>query len=810
MSSPTEEKEKIKLVCPRCKKSKRELRPGSLTAWVFRSSTCDCTKVLNEDYQSGATKEPALPKLGEQYEVIELIGSGGMGFVYSVLDSVKKEVFAVKILHEEYKDDKELVKRFLQEAKMLSNLDHPNLIKIHDHGFTKHGSPYLVMDFIEGQSLGEALEQNESLDGETIINTTREILSALEYIHSEGIIHRDLKPTNVLLQELPDGSLRARLVDFGIAKLSRSEDRESLELTQTGDVFGTPSYMSPEQCMGFQLDERSDIYSLGCLIYEMMTGHPPFEASSPVRVVLQHIGEEPTPPQARLKMPNHQALQSIVLRCMAKDTNERYQSIADLTKDFSTLENGKGQRIRIHSKKKRSSLSTVQALMLFTSLVFLLGYVSTLFNPAPALLLAPLLFSVLLPFFIFKLVRFYRKFGVGESEKEFGQFSLLVCLSGFFASALPVVLILTGVFEPLPGHCQSFFIFPFLAHLFFAIATVSAIINLFFSSDARHNGIRGGLKRLTILCALTILPTCFLLPNFLAGYSVLNNVGLEKLARSFVSTSLLLDKQSSAYERMAEILRSSDPKAAIDSLSKALEASGYVENDVSSPYHRMLIRKRSQLLNQIGSREKAILDISMLIQEFNKNHDVDHWKYDMKLRTWRGEYFLEYGEFDAAIHDFTNAISINPGVDSADAYLGRALCYFRKGEIDKAQKDLSLVLSLKELNQFKKAEILIKRAAILEASGKPDLAQKDYIASSRLLSGFDKSANYLPAYAKWIKTVKSNTLAEKIRPYLMRALVAKKLGQMKEYNADLKIAEQFGYDLKDLFPNFEQRSGIKL
>lgn len=204
-----------------------------------------------------------------RYEVLSLAGKGGMSAVYRARHLLTQRIVALKLMHSHLLTDESAVRRFQQEAKAASRLHHINAISVLDMGITNDGQPYLTMDFLEGRSLSEEIRSCGKIEAMRSIHVFLQVCAALAHAHDQRIVHRDLKPSNVMLIQADDDPDFVKVVDFGIAKILR-EGSESLKLTATGDVFGSPYYMSPEQCMGNQLDARSDIYSMGCLMYEAL------------------------------------------------------------------------------------------------------------------------------------------------------------------------------------------------------------------------------------------------------------------------------------------------------------------------------------------------------------------------------------------------------------------------------------------------------------------------------------------------------------------------------------------------------------
>ncbi|MBS1999619.1 MAG: serine/threonine protein kinase [Cyanobacteria bacterium SZAS LIN-2] len=286
---------------------------------------------------------PKEVRLGKDYEVLALLGEGGMGYVYKVKDKRKNQVLAVKVVRPELAADPRALKRFEQEAEAAMGLIHPNLVPVYGQGITGDGAPYLVMEYQAGTPLDKLLKEEKLIEADRAVDIFMQICDALEHAHAKGIVHRDLKPSNIILTATNINADVVRIVDFGIAKvLAAPESRETFELTNTGDLFGSPGYMSPEQCMGYQLDARSDIYSLGCVMYELLSGKPPFNCDNPVQTIVKHLSEAPErlklTPAGGKSIP--EALEDLVLRCLEKDPRNRYQSMEQLRKDLSSIQIG--------------------------------------------------------------------------------------------------------------------------------------------------------------------------------------------------------------------------------------------------------------------------------------------------------------------------------------------------------------------------------------------------------------------------------------------------------------------------------------
>jgi serine/threonine protein kinase/tetratricopeptide (TPR) repeat protein len=269
--------------------------------------------------------------IGEKYEILAVIGGGAMGLVYKARHTLMKRVVAIKMLHPNMLPDAGTVMRFKKEAEALSCLNHPGILTVFDFGISTQGQPYLVTDYLEGQTLGELLESTQVVPWQRTVNIFMQVCSALAHAHKNGVIHRDIKPSNIMLTEFEDQQDVVKILDFGIAKVITEETENSSQLTRTGEVFGSPLYMSPEQCRGKSLDARSDIYSLGCVMFRTLTGQPAFFGQDLVECLYKHVNE--AAPSLREMTPEAnipEALEQVVLKCLAKDQNDRYQTMVEL------------------------------------------------------------------------------------------------------------------------------------------------------------------------------------------------------------------------------------------------------------------------------------------------------------------------------------------------------------------------------------------------------------------------------------------------------------------------------------------------
>lgn len=290
--------------------------------------------------------------LGNRYEILEKVGSGGMAVVYKAKDRLLNRFIAVKMLRDEYVNDQEFLDKFKMEAQSAASLSHTNIVNIYDVG-AEDDMPYIVMEFVSGVTLKEYIEKSDGfLKNQQIADFSRQIALALEHAHSNRIIHRDIKPHNIMVSN--DGTLK--VADFGIASAITEATT-----SYTGEAIGSVRYSSPEQARGRNVDVRTDLYSLGVLMYEMATRQVPFEGDTAVEIALKHMKDDIVPP-SEINSLFHKGLESVVMRSLLKNINERYQTARELIDDLNKIINNPNENVAFYDFESDSPTQKIPSL----------------------------------------------------------------------------------------------------------------------------------------------------------------------------------------------------------------------------------------------------------------------------------------------------------------------------------------------------------------------------------------------------------------------------------------------------------------
>lgn len=358
---------------------------------------------MMEESQFGPQTAHSQPKMSadqlrlpDHIQDVELLAQGGMGAVFKARHRLTGAKLAVKVMLPELAKDANHLQRFIQEAKLVCKLSNPHIVAIHECAIMDNTIPYMVMDFVEGETLKQRLERVPGLTVKEALDIFSQAADALLHAHKKGVIHRDLKPANIMLTKSDDNEIVVKVLDFGLAKVfdKRADDDTLALLTATGEVLGTPYYMSPEQVLDEPLDQRTDIYSLGCVMYHVMTGVVPYPGTSAIQVLSKHA-HDPLPnmddsPRGAACPPS---LKRIILKCLEKDRADRYASMEDLQKDLTQYRDSGTVRRRITGKEKRSASNLIQGAIAF---IVSFGVISLIAWALPKLtpLLQPILQAI--------------------------------------------------------------------------------------------------------------------------------------------------------------------------------------------------------------------------------------------------------------------------------------------------------------------------------------------------------------------------------------------------------------------------------
>ena len=376
-----ESQEEIKF-CGTCGKRVESGRVGSITQFVFRSDSCNCefpkvqSDTKSSDFESkpftGFEEADAEVELDlesdrfplERYKPIELLGSGANGSVYLARDRLLGKKVAVKTLH--FLNKEQLI-QFQYEARATSKMVHPNIIEILDFGATEAGTPYMVLEYFEGIPVSELLKGKEFVNVEEALAIIKLTARALSHSHEQGIFHRDLKPSNILIKDIDKEEMK--LIDFGIAHVS--ELTGNLTEYQGKTLAGTPNYMSPDVASGFKYTEASEVYSLGCVLFELLTGRPPFTGDSALEVLAKHSQERAPNVTSVSQLEIVPEIENIVSICLKKDPGDRYgnmNQLLDAIEQIRMKPNTSAQSISEESKEEKPNSRS--SLLLITCMLF--------------------------------------------------------------------------------------------------------------------------------------------------------------------------------------------------------------------------------------------------------------------------------------------------------------------------------------------------------------------------------------------------------------------------------------------------------
>jgi serine/threonine protein kinase len=366
-------------ICASCGKRLAGGRRGTLTQWIFRADLCDCEAPsgVREQAQSAAESAPVETRNGvdeleelpmepgtfpvERYAPIRCLGTGACGAVFLCIDRLLNKKVAVKVLN--YLSREQLV-AFQREAKSTSQIIHPNIVKVLDFGVSDGKFPYMVLEYVDGLSLEQILEQRQTLTIQEALPLFNQVCDALIFAHNHGLFHRDLKPTNIVVVGFGLDDIDVRLIDFGLGFTKQQTT------TQGKSVAGSPAYMSPDQLLGRQFDERSEIYSFGCVMFEVLTGRPPFVSETALQTISLHAqAAPPSLSEAHGSIIFPEAMESVIATCLTKSPEERYQNVADLRHALLEISDRPDvdRRVEFHLPASESAAGNRLAIVLLVS-----------------------------------------------------------------------------------------------------------------------------------------------------------------------------------------------------------------------------------------------------------------------------------------------------------------------------------------------------------------------------------------------------------------------------------------------------------
>ncbi len=765
------------------------------------------------------------PDLGERFEILSFLGRGSVGLVYKVRDRQSDAIFAVKVLSQDLSIDSATVKRFRNEVLHTSKLNHPSIVPVYGCEETTSGTPYLVMDYAPGGTLADLLANNGSLDESSALPIFQDIADALAHAHALGIVHRDLKPSNVIVNHSTK-RITARIVDFGLAKAKPaiSDCRETQDLTETGEVFGTPAYMSPEQCLGFRHDERSDIYSFGCLMYEVITGKPPF-SGNPMQIVIQHLNEYPAGWHKHSSCKLLNGIEAIVFRCLEKEPDDRYQSAELLLADLRNIVQSGSKSIK-HVRIKKTEPMTkgvtpIQALMqLFECALLLLYWVAITSTISVAVL--P---TILAPLAVFRVIKHFRTYKLAGSNWKQWQFLSkcvwsLLCLSG-----IPLyVTWIVGASDELPTVFYYLVAGVFIFHLSSVIGAFASKLAAFFCTTTKKVSFR----RVCVQSALIFAPLLLLasgtlkyrinhpsltnLPDIvLALSSSLNAEHITGMSTTFSRVAILLnDRFIPAYQQLADrLIEQNNPAEAISVLDVALHKVPQYHMQDSTELFFLLSRSFHPALNIVGQERKSLLQTRAVACHLIGRHAEavsnvsealsligSEDRSEQELLLLRGSIYSAMDARTKALNDFKRASRIEISNEL------KVCALWRVGDKRGAIKSLTKEIDSDERVAYSSSpSSYVERGLLLRLSGDVSKGNKDLRRAIAILKSWEPVLN-----RDGTRTILSSLLEPQSGSYkimfgdihLLRAYAHTLLGESSEAKKAIKQAQEIGWTKADL------------
>lgn len=746
---------------------------------------------LDSNEQSSSVEDKnSLHTIAGEYEVIECIGKGGMGTVYKVKEIESGKILAVKFLQKELAKDNAALKRFEQETESASKLSHPNLVNVYKHGKTESGEAYLVMDFLEGKSLSQTIQDEGTLEQDRTLDIFLQICDGLEHAHDNGVIHRDIKPTNIILTRDSSGAEVAKLVDFGIAKVMNASTRETHDLTQTGEVFGSPHYMSPEQCLGFMLKEQSDIYSLGCTLYETLTGEPPFAGTNPIQLVVKHINDNASGFEKSLKKDKKgKQLETVTLKCMEKEPENRFQKVSTLKTDLNRIKNGKSIPFYDVKTKAKPTLTKRQLLVTFAITIgalCLTAMTSSIYGFQFSSTVMTIIVTVIM------LASFSALFAVGidnlkkilsNNHTAKTWWSMIFCTSGGLAGLLSIPSLVISSSElttNVPLFIQQAGSICDLAVVFFLVVALSSVFGILLFRKKKKVSALYIVPRQIILSLLIVFLPCLIAPVQVAkvvdNYSNNTYETIPQISKqlSLLEVGLNKDRFYNAYRKIAKIEFDSGN---IDKTYEYLKLAE--QNEKKDADKATLAKELAEYLIRDNQPKEALKVLNNALDKYIDKEKGFTLSY---LLTARAMAYKELSMYDKALIDLETSISSSVG--DSRAYDRKALVLCAQGKYAEALKFLNETAKV----YYTKDERLILIALIEDKLGLKEKAISDYrkiLKNTKWMAKFDPSR-----YGK---------------ESLTRAYALKGLGMTKDYNTIMKKLKLAKADLNDLI---DQQSGL--